>query len=506
MSLPDSMFAPDAFEAQFEPLEHVSRRLWLPVLTNSEGDAFARIEVITSWRERLLAGQPPMVVSAQDPDRWPTPEVAAAFSQSVRQLGLHTLTRRHEEITDQVVRNLMWHIDRIALAMAHVSREEAVQLALQAFESDWDHQSFELKEILRVFESLDGVKNFARFSELSGLLQHDAWQAVLAAHEVIATLPELARLIRRLGRARPTDQTVEQASQTHRERVTREQWTRRWVELDLPGAGYDTQGVRRSADLARMLASEAMQLRRRAESVGEKRALRLKRLFAARLAEQGLLTYQQRERHGEMGWVLDDASAMDEVPKPRPELMTGPLIICIDTSASMAGGPEAVGKAVVLEAMKTAHREKRGCRVYAFSGPGDLQSFELPLTVDGIIDIANFLSASFHGGTDIVDPIERALDDVESSQWQGADIIIASDGEFGATRETRARISQVKQAQAMRVQGILIGDRETMGLREVCDDIYWVSDWRRYGFRHGQNETVVHDRNLTSIYFPDAQL
>jgi uncharacterized protein with von Willebrand factor type A (vWA) domain len=255
-----------------------------------------------------------------------------------------------------------------------------------------------------------------------------------------------------------------------------------------------------------MLASEAMQLRRRAESVGEKRALRLKRLFAARLAEQGLLTYQQRERHGEMGWVLDDASAMDEVPKPRPELMTGPLIICIDTSASMAGGPEAVGKAVVLEAMKTAHREKRGCRVYAFSGPGDLQSFELPLTVDGIIDIANFLSASFHGGTDIVDPIERALDDVESSQWQGADIIIASDGEFGATRETRARISQVKQAQAMRVQGILIGDRETMGLREVCDDIYWVSDWRRYGFRHGQNETVVHDRNLTSIYFPDAQL
>lgn len=506
MSRLNSSFTPTAFEEQFEPLEHMSPRLWLPVLTNSEGDAFARFEAVNAWRERLLAGKPPMHVTGEDVDAWPTPETAVVFDRSVRQLELQKLTRKHDEITDQVVRNLLWHIDRIALAMAHVSREEAIELALAAFESDWDHQSFELKEILRVFESLDGVKNFARFSELSGLLQHDAWQAVLAAHEVIATLPELATLIRRLGRARPTDKTVEQASQTQRERVTRQQWMRRWVELDLPGAGYDTQGVRRSADLARMLASEAMQLRRRADSVGEKRAQRLKRLFAARLAEQGLLTYQQRERHGEMGWVLADASAMDEVPKPRPELMTGPLIICIDTSASMAGGPEAVGKAVVLEAMKTAHREKRACRVYAFSGPGDLRSFELPLTVDGIIGIANFLSASFHGGTDIVDPIESALDDVESSQWQGADIIIASDGEFGATRETRARISQVKQAQAMRVQGILIGDRETMGLREVCDDIYWVSDWRRYGSRHGQAETVVHDRNLTSIYFPDAQL
>jgi uncharacterized protein with von Willebrand factor type A (vWA) domain len=83
----------------------------------------------------------------------------------------------------------------------------------------------------------------------------------------------------------------------------------------------------------------------------------------------------------------------------------------------MAGGPESVGKAVVLEAMKTAHREQRACRVYAFSGPGDLRAFELPLTVDGIVNVAGFLSASFHGGTDIVDPIESALDDIEQARW-----------------------------------------------------------------------------------------
>ena len=232
-------FALNAFEAQFEPLEHLSRRLWLPVLTNSEGNTFARFEVVHAWRQRLLAGHPPMRPTGDTPDAWPTPETAVVFDDSIRRLALHELTRHHEEITDQVVRNLLWHVDRIALAMAHVSRKEAVRLTVQAFEADWDHQSFELKEVLRVFESLDGVKNFARFSELSGLLQHEAWQAVLAAHEVIATLPELAALIRRLGRARPTDNTVEQVSQTQRERVIRQQWMRRWVELDLPGAGYD---------------------------------------------------------------------------------------------------------------------------------------------------------------------------------------------------------------------------------------------------------------------------
>jgi uncharacterized protein with von Willebrand factor type A (vWA) domain len=294
-----------------------------------------------------------------------------------------------------------------------------------------------------------------------------------------------------------------QSSETQTAEVTRRQWVRRWLELDLPGAGYDTEGVRRSGDLTRMLASEAMQLRRPARAVGQRRALRLRRLFAARLAEQGLLTYQQRERYQEPGWVMADVQSMAEVPRPRPELMRGPLIICIDTSSSMAGGPETVGKAVVLEAMKTAHRESRPCRVYAFSGPGDLRSFELPLSVDGILNVAGFLSASFHGGTDIVDPIESALDDIEQARWQGADIIIASDGEFGATRETHQRIAEVKRLQSLRVQGVLIGDRETRGLREVCDDIFWVSDWRRFGERHGQAETVVHDKNLTGIYFPN---
>ncbi|HHW62957.1 MAG TPA: VWA domain-containing protein, partial [Rhodocyclaceae bacterium] len=68
-----------------------------------------------------------------------------------------------------------------------------------------------------------------------------------------------------------------------------------------------------------------------------------------------------------------------------------------------------------------------------------------------------------------------------------------------------------------RVQGILIGDRETIGLLELADDIHWVRDWRRYatadaapggtpvrgdGLEAGGSP--VHSKSLTASYFPGA--
>jgi len=58
------------------------------------------------------------------------------------------------------------------------------------------------------------------------------------------------------------------------------------------------------------------------------------------------------------------------------------------------------------------------------------------------------------------------------------------------------------------VQGVLVGDRETMGLLEVCDHIHWVRDWRRLDEReHGRAPggfSPVHSKSLTALYFPNA--
>ena len=57
------------------------------------------------------------------------------------------------------------------------------------------------------------------------------------------------------------------------------------------------------------------------------------------------------------------------------------------------------------------------------------------------------------------------------------------------------------------MQGVLVGDRETMGLLEVCDDIHWVRDWRRMRRRPAPQRggfSPVHSKSLTALYFPGA--
>ena len=56
------------------------------------------------------------------------------------------------------------------------------------------------------------------------------------------------------------------------------------------------------------------------------------------------------------------------------------------------------------------------------------------------------------------------------------------------------------------MQGILVGDRETLGLLEVCDDIFWLRDWRRFESDTPQPHgfVPVHTAGLTALYFPNA--
>ena len=57
----------------------------------------------------------------------------------------------------------------------------------------------------------------------------------------------------------------------------------------------------------------------------------------------------------------------------------------------------------------------------------------------------------------------------------------------------------------LRVQGVLVGDRETMGLMEVADDIFWVRDWRRHAdAANAHAPSPVHSKSLTALYFPNA--
>jgi uncharacterized protein with von Willebrand factor type A (vWA) domain len=185
------------------------------------------------------------------------------------------------------------------------------------------------------------------------------------------------------------------------------------------------------------------------------------------------------------------------------------MLLCLDTSGSMRGAPENVAKACVLQALRTAHRSGRACRLLAFGGAGELLEQELALTPDGLDNLLGVMDQSFDGGTDVQTPLERAIALVQQGDDLAlADILIVSDGEFGVTPATLDALRSSKKSRGLWVHGILIGDRETIGLLEVCDQIHWVRGWRRYatasGDAYADGFSPVHSRSLTAMYFPNA--
>jgi hypothetical protein len=85
---------------------------------------------------------------------------------------------------------------------------------------------------------------------------------------------------------------------------------------------------------------------------------------------------------------------------------------------------------------------------------------------------------------------------------------IVSDGEFGCMPQTLERLDEARAELGLRVQGVLVGDRETIGMLEVCDHIHWEREWRRFADGGVDADTArfspVHSKSLTAQYFPNA--
>ena len=104
----------------------------------------------------------------------------------------------------------------------------------------------------------------------------------------------------------------------------------------------------------------------------------------------------------------------------------------------MAGGREAVAKAVALAACRVAAAQKRSGLVLAFGAADELAEVRCPgvgATAADVDRLLDFLERGFGGGTDVVGPLRRAVAAIErgeegSSELADADILLVSDGEL----------------------------------------------------------------------------
>jgi uncharacterized protein with von Willebrand factor type A (vWA) domain len=477
-------------ERPWHRLEALPRTLWLPTLVASVGHAEAKLADVARWREALLNGEAPPADALLGDATATTP-----LREALGELGLPALCRASDAMTEQVLRTLLWHLDRIADHQPRLSREAAIAQVTADFRATWTVEKAGWDDVLALLQGLGDLAHL-RWDELRGHPTRREWQEAQRIGERLAQMPEITALLRRIGRAQhapaaPVAQAPSpEAAPLHRLLGLRAVVTR------LPDAPGEITGIRHSDRLEGMLASEAAQIRHPV----------LHKLWRARRAEGRLLTWDSEA-------VLVDLRSDPLLPPraaatpPCPDTRErGPIILCLDTSGSMRGAPEHIAKAVALAAFRTAHREQRACKLVAFGGPDEVLERDLSLDADGLAALLDLMGQSFDGGTDVQVPIARAIAAVCQAGWASADLLIVSDGEFGCTPATLAELDAAREQLGLRVQGVLVGDRETLGLLEACDEIHWVRDWRRHGDDRGlpADFSPVHSKSLTALYFPNA--
>ena len=133
-------------------------------------------------------------------------------------------------------------------------------------------------------------------------------------------------------------------------------------------------------------------------------------IFSKRFVEKKLLSFQYRSHD-----MASDTSMEEETIKEPKIAERGPIILVIDTSGSMYGQPEQIAKAISFVILSRALRQKRPCYLISFSD--HIKTLELTKMGKELDTLIEFLTLSFHGGTDIQPALERVTAHAQSRKF-----------------------------------------------------------------------------------------
>ncbi len=356
---------------------------------------------------------------------------------------------------------------RLIEEAADRAKLEAIREVLARFKNEWAEKVRIWAELAAVFGELGAL--IGRGWDLArGVLSSQGWLDIVRLAKLLERVPKLKELVRTIGRMQSTEEGADEPPVL--EQVVGP-LRRAHEEIKLvedPRVPAETRGVTLSDDITRMLPAEAVML-------GHPK---LRLLWHARRAERRLATYHvsgvMAERHLVEG---EEVEATEETPRPPEKMVRGPIVVCLDTSGSMQGAPELVAKAVTLEVVRVATAERRRCYIYLFSSRYEVAEHELSVSPDGLAELIQFVSMSFHGGTEVSEPFRRALTRLGDEEWKRADILLVSDGEFPAPSATVEEVNQARDRLRLRVHGLLVASRRSEGMEALCDPVHRFDDW-----------------------------
>ena len=197
-------------------------------------------------------------------------------------------------------------------------------------------------------------------------------------------------------------------------------------------------GVTLDNDLARLLASELTYMHNPL----------LKKLFYIKYMEKRLLTYSMKAPEDKTN------RSVNEIIKSK-----GPIIICIDTSSSMAGLPEEIAKSIVLYTLKKALSENREVYLIAFGSINEILEYNLTNEKNGLFLALNFLKKGFYGGTDFVSPLLKSFQLIEDKAFEKSDLLFITDGLGKLPIGFINDINQKKMEKGTKIFSILLSEK-----------------------------------------------
>lgn len=248
--------------------------------------------------------------------------------------------------------------------------------------------------------------------------------------------PEVLEVAKILGRI---------ADEEGRERVPLGGGNTMSVEHSSPS---DIEGVTSGNDLSSMLPSEMVQM------LDDD----LNGLFVYKFATRNLQNFKYKSQimHPTHKLQLHKARQM------------GPMVVCLDTSGSMAGTPEHISHALVVKLLQLALKQDRDFLLIAFSYMS--KAFEVRTNRGKLLD---FFRKTANGDTDATDMFKVCLETLLSKpEYMSADVCLVSDYKMPlANDDMMKRVSDLRNA-GTRFYGLQIGETSFKDWPKYFDRIW----------------------------------
>ena len=132
----------------------------------------------------------------------------------------------------------------------------------------------------------------------------------------------------------------------------------------------------------------------------------------------------------------------------------GPMVVCLDTSGSMAGQPERISHALIVKLLQLALRQDRDFLLIAFSYMA--KAFEVRQNRARLLDLFRKQAS---GDTDVTDMLEMCIDTLMSKpEYMSADVCLVSDYKMPVANDALMKRVMDLRERGTRFYGLQIGE------------------------------------------------